>query len=180
MIALIGLGNPGQKYENTWHNIGRRIVKELEESLDLEDKKNRNLSKIEYVSSFIGDQPVIFAYPKTFMNESGLAVLELCQKEGLDPEQLVVVHDDADLPQGEWKSKQGGSSGGHNGLNSIDSVIGANYHRFRFGIGRDERFSDLADYVLSQIPSTVALNLEPIKEAVVEWLNNNQEKPDDA
>jgi len=177
MIALIGLGNPGQKYENTWHNLGNKIVRGLESSLDLDGVKRVSLPKVAYTKSFINSVPVLFAYPKTYMNESGLAILELCQKEGLEPEQLVVVHDDADLPQGDWKYKLGGSSGGHNGLKSIDQAIGENYHRFRFGIGRDDRFEELSDYVLSPIPATVVLNLEPIGEAVVKFLidNGNQE-----
>jgi peptidyl-tRNA hydrolase, PTH1 family len=144
--AIIGLGNPGNQYVYTRHNIGFRIVEALAGlyGASWQEKENFKIAKI-----IINANPVMLIKPETFMNNSG-RVMGYLTKQGIEPEQVLVVHDELEFPLQKITLKIGGSARGHNGLKSIISVIGDNFVRLRFGIGRPERKEDVPDYVLQK------------------------------
>lgn len=142
MKLIVGLGNPGKKYENTRHNTGFLTMDKLAERLNV--KINRKA----FVSSIGKANDVIIMKPETFMNNSGLAVRKAINYYHLDPSKdLIVVYDDLDLPVGKIRLREKGSAGGHNGIKSIISNLGTQeFCRIRVGIGG--QFSDTIDYVL--------------------------------
>lgn len=147
---IVGLGNPGKKYINNRHNVGFLCVDFILKDIDpLCLFKNENQSIITKIE--IDSNKIIFAKPQTFMNLSGNAVLSLTKFYKISPLNLIIIHDEIDLPFGKIKTKFGGSNAGHNGLKDIDQKIGNNYHRIRIGIGRPEIGinQSIADYVLS-------------------------------
>lgn len=148
--AIIGLGNIGSEFNNTYHNVGFFVVDKLLERWGVEPnyKKLKNSSIVE--TTFNGTR-VIVAKPSTYMNLSGKAVLELMQKYKLKPEDLVVVFDDFDLPLGKVRYRESGSAGTHNGLRDIVARVGTNFKRVKMGIGVAERTANfnLRDYVTS-------------------------------
>lgn len=135
MLWLIaGLGNPGRKYEGTRHNIGFRVVDAVSERLKLKLTEKRSYQIGEGLYEGV---KIILLKPLTFMNLSGTAVREVLKKNGCLPENLIVVHDDLDLPVGRLKIRSKGSSGGHNGLQSvIDNLGTGEFSRIKIGIGR--------------------------------------------
>lgn len=149
MYAVIGLGNVGNGYKNTYHNIGFMVVDKLASELNAKFdmvKCKANIAKCE-----IGDNEVLLVKPTTFMNLSGHAVDEVMRKFKIKRNQLIVVSDDIDLSAGKLRYRASGSGGTHNGLKNIIEVIGSNeFPRLRVGVGQD-RSMDLKDYVLSKI-----------------------------
>ena len=140
-MLIVGLGNPGSDYVQTRHNIGFMVV----------DVLIKQLNAIAVTkSSFLGETyktPNHFLLkPQTFMNLSGDSVIKV--KNFYKQEQVVVIHDDLDLPFGSLRFKLGGGHGGHNGLKSIDSKIGKEYIRVRMGIGKPEHKGEVTSYVL--------------------------------
>lgn len=146
MIIIVGLGNIGVQYQNTFHNIGFKVVDELSKRLSIEIKKEKFKALIGQ-GSYLGKQ-IMLVKPTTYMNNSGEAVVLLKQK--YKDARIIVAVDDIDLPKGKIRYREHGKSGTHNGLRSIVSYIGEEFERVRVGIGRDEK-KDLADYVLSNI-----------------------------
>lgn len=146
MIIIVGLGNIGVQYQNTFHNIGFKVVDELSRRLSIEIKKEKFKALIGQ-GSYLGKQ-IMLVKPTTYMNNSGEAVVLLKQK--YKDARIIVAVDDIDLPKGKIRYREHGKSGTHNGLRSIVSYIGEEFERVRVGIGRDEK-KDLADYVLSNI-----------------------------
>jgi PTH1 family peptidyl-tRNA hydrolase len=148
MKIIIGLGNPGKKYERTRHNAGFMAVDEIARDLRF------SLSQEKY-HAFVGkcrmgDEDALVAKPQTFMNESGRSVGAILRYTYGSPADLIVVHDELDLPLGTVRVKTGGGHGGHNGLRSIIEHIGSSdFIRVRVGIGRPAPGCDAADYVLS-------------------------------
>jgi len=140
--AIIGLGNPGRRYENTRHNIGFRIVDAIAEQ---EGASWRERDAIMHTS--VGS--VYLVKPMNYMNNSGIVVPFLLKK-GVKPEEVLVVHDDLEKAFGKISIRWNGSARGHNGLRSIDGMIGKEFWRLRFGIGRPEDKSQVSDYVLSR------------------------------
>lgn len=135
MNLIVGLGNPGEKYASTRHNIGFMVAdKLLKEELSVEKSWEFNKGlKTELFK--IGD--LIFAKPQTFMNESGVAVKKLIDLYKIEPQNLWVLHDDIDFPLGKIRIKVGGGSAGHHGIESIIRETGADlFVRFRLGVGR--------------------------------------------
>lgn len=146
LILLVGLGNPGLEYEFNRHNVGFRVIDSIAEKFDVSFKKMTQFAK---VGSFSFDElKFIIAKPLTFMNLSGRAVRFLIDFYKIPISNLFVFHDDIDLTFGRIKIKNGGGNGGHNGLKSIDSLIGTNYWRIRIGVGRPEHKSEVSSYVL--------------------------------
>ncbi len=148
MKIIVGLGNPGRRYERTRHNAGFMAVDELARGLrfDLEQEKYHALVGRGTVSG----QDVLLAKPQTYMNESGRSVALALRYTGASPADLIVVHDELDLPLGTVRVKSGGGHGGHNGLRSIADHLGTpEFLRVRVGIGRPPAERDAADYVLS-------------------------------
>lgn len=170
MILVVGLGNPGQKYDKNRHNLGFVTIGLLTKRLELELKEDK------YMPAMVakGEEYKLIA-PLTYVNESGTAVAKVQKKHKVDPSDIWVVHDDTEIPFGEVRAKRGGSSGGHNGIKSIDQAIGPDYWRIRVGVGRppaggENRNIDLADYVLSDFTPEEAGKLPSIIDRVADFL----------
>lgn len=149
MKLIVGLGNPGSAYLNSRHNIGFLVIKSLSRLYKAPLKKDRWAPALSARSRVAGAN-LILAMPLTFMNLSGSAVRALAKKNKIGLKDLLVVCDDLDLEFGRIKLRPRGSSGGHQGLNSIIGCIGsADFARLRVGIGRPVRNMDAADFVLS-------------------------------
>jgi peptidyl-tRNA hydrolase, PTH1 family len=148
MKIIIGLGNPGRKYERTRHNAGFLAIDELARGLrfDLTQEKYHALVG----RGRIGGEDVLLAKPQTFMNESGRSVGAVLRYTYAKPADLIVLHDELDLPLGTVRVKAGGGHGGHNGLRSLIEHLGTtDFVRVRIGVGRPAPGQDAADYVLS-------------------------------
>jgi PTH1 family peptidyl-tRNA hydrolase len=174
---VVGLGNPGIRYQNTLHNIGYRIVEQLAASLALTWRLEKQ-AKAELAKG----ENLVLVKPLSYMNLSGEPVRQLLDYYGWTPEQLLIVTDDADLPLGEIRYRKSGSSGGHNGLKSIEEAIKTNgYKRLKFGIGhpRDQANEKpgqtLADYVLEIQPLPFWEALAPRIDEAVQALKQNGE-----
>lgn len=150
MITLIvGLGNPGSRYALTRHNVGFMVVDLLCEEVGsfLEDKKTSwgVIRKIRW-----DNLSLITLKPLTYMNNSGEAVIKILSKEKIKPSEMIVIHDDLDLPLGRIKISRGGSSGGHRGVQSIIDTLGTrDFPRMKIGIGRPGRGEEIIEYVLA-------------------------------
>ena len=148
---IAGLGNIGDEYDGTRHNIGFRILDALAKASNIafEDKRYGFVGELS-----VKGQTLILLKPSTYMNLSGNAVRYWMNKKNIPVERLLVVNDDLALPFGTLRMKPGGSEGGHNGLRSITSVLGTNqYARLRFGIGNDFPQGTQVDFVLSHFNS---------------------------
>jgi len=145
--TIIGLGNPGEKYKNTRHNVGFIVADLVAKSLNCDKKyKEKAFSHIFECP----DYDVIITKPQTFMNLSGSAVLNTLKDYKIKPSEILVVYDDLDLPLGAVRLRLKGSSGGHNGIKSIINTIKTEeFPRLKIGIGRPEKKEEVSDYVLS-------------------------------
>jgi len=149
---VVGLGNPGDRYADTRHNIGAWAVERLA------DRLGSRLRKVRFTALHAGEatvdgQQVLLARPGTFMNVSGPPVASFVRKRRIDPDHLIVCHDEIDLPFGSLKVKRGGSTAGHNGLRSLVGALGSDdFLRVRLGVGRPPGRQDPADYVLRPFP----------------------------
>jgi peptidyl-tRNA hydrolase, PTH1 family len=166
---IVGLGNIGAEYENTRHNIGFLAVDALAKHFDA-SFKNESLGSIARVKH--KSRTYVLLKPSTYMNLSGKSVRYWLQKENIERENLLVIVDDIALPFGKQRLRPNGSAGGHNGLKSIESLLGdGNYARLRVGIGSDFGKGQQADYVLGEwtepeiekLPDIVAYAGEIIK-----------------
>jgi PTH1 family peptidyl-tRNA hydrolase len=148
MKIVVGLGNPGRKYERTRHNAGFMAIEELARNAGIDmgmEKCHALLGK-----GAIGSEKVVLAKPQTYMNDSGRSVAALLKDAYASTGDLIVLHDELDLAAGTVRVKIGGGHGGHNGLRSIIEYLGtADFIRVRIGIGRPLPGMDTADYVLS-------------------------------
>ena len=149
MYAVIGLGNPGREYENTRHNIGFNTVDLLA------DRNGIDINKIKFKSVYgkgrIGNESVLLLKPQTYMNNSGISVLELYKYYKIPIENILVVVDDIDIDFGVVRIKRKGSAGTHNGLKSIIYHLQRNdFPRIKIGVGSPPPEWDLADFVLSR------------------------------
>lgn len=160
--VVVGLGNPGRSYERTRHNIGFLVADELARR---HGGSWRAKKKAEAAPVGFALKNITLLKPTTFMNNSGVAVI------GYESEQLIVVHDDLDLPTGNVRVKVGGGAGGHNGLRSIIGRLGNDFVRVRIGIGRPPVGMTVTDYVLgrmdAEIKDAVPLAADAV-EAVIE------------
>jgi PTH1 family peptidyl-tRNA hydrolase len=146
---IVGLGNPGPRYAATRHNAGFFVVDELASRMGANFKAHK--SRCDVAEGRLAGHPVVLAKPRSYMNESGGPVALVSRFYKIDVAQLVVVHDELDLPFGTIRVKRGGGEGGHNGLKSTSSALGSkDYTRVRFGIGRPPGRQDPADYVLRE------------------------------
>jgi PTH1 family peptidyl-tRNA hydrolase len=150
---VVGLGNPGKEYAETRHNIGFAVVDRLAEKFNCSFRRKWRFSA-EVAEAAMGDAgKVVFAKPQTYMNRSGSAVNALLQWSKIEPAQLLVVVDDADLPLGQIRLRASGGSGGHNGLRSIIEALGGHeeFARLRVGIGRSAPVgADITGHVLGK------------------------------
>ncbi len=152
MLLCVGLGNPGQQYLMTRHNIGFMALDAISQSYDFPTFKKKFQG--EYAERKFGDVSLGLLKPQTYMNLSGASVQSAMAFYKLKPENLLVIHDDLDLVPGQIKVKLGGGAGGHNGLKSIDQTIGNNYWRLRLGIGHPGDRYLVTNHVLSAFQST--------------------------
>lgn len=147
MHLVLGLGNPGRRYERTRHNVGFRVVDRLAERQGATVERSQFNALWESVR--LGSQPAVLAKPQCFMNLSGQPAAALRGFYKVGTAEIVVVHDDVDLPFGDLRLKKGGGHGGHNGLRDLNEKIGAEYVRVRLGVGRPPAGWDTADWVLA-------------------------------
>jgi len=140
-MLIVGLGNPGSAYASTRHNIGFMVIDEL-----CRRHSVQNISKSSFEGELFKMGSHFLLKPTTYMNLSGRSILTVKNFYKID--EVIVIHDDLDLPFGALRFKNGGGHGGHNGLKSADAAIGADYTRVRMGIGKPEHKSQVADYVL--------------------------------
>ncbi|MCS6840808.1 MAG: aminoacyl-tRNA hydrolase [Roseiflexus sp.] len=167
MWLIVGLGNPGETYARTRHNIGFRVVTELADRHCLKFTHQRANAQV--AEGIIAGQRVALALPQTYMNLSGQAVVGLRQWYKIDPAtELLVVYDDVDLPFGVLRLRERGSAGTHNGMRSIVTLLGSQvFPRLRIGINRPPAAWDLADYVLARFsPEEEAQLPDVIRRAV--------------
>lgn len=149
-LLVFGLGNPGRRYAATFHNAGHAVVDRLAGSLGV---RFRASGEAEYGFGRLAGIVLLLGKPRTYMNRSGLAVAPLYRQYAEGPENLVVAHDDLDLPLGTVRLKRGGGTGGHKGLHSLGEELGTlGFLRARIGIGRPPVGIDPADYVLTRVP----------------------------
>ena len=148
-LLILGLGNPGKDYAHTRHNAGANYIDLLCNKYSLTLKKERQIHG--QFAEFVNENyKLIFVTPSTFMNESGLCVSKTKKFFNLRTEQILIAHDELDLPSGTVKLKRGGGTGGHNGLRSVeDSIASRDYCRLRLGIGRPNGRQTVTSYVLS-------------------------------
>ena len=148
MKLIVGLGNPGPTYQNNRHNIGFLTIDKLLQNFNATNQTNKKFLGELYKS---GD--ILFLKPTTFMNLSGKSVQAVANFYKIKPEDILVIHDEIDLPFGAVRVKKGGGHGGHNGLKSIDSLITKEYNRLRLGVGKPERKEMVVSHVLSDFNS---------------------------
>lgn len=140
-MLIVGLGNPGTAYAQTRHNIGFMVIDEL-----CRRHRVTNVSKSSFEGELFKMSEHFLLKPLTYMNLSGKSILAVKNFYKIDD--VIIIHDDLDLPFGALRFKKGGGHGGHNGLKSADGAISADYIRVRMGIGKPEHKSQVADYVL--------------------------------
>lgn len=151
MKLIVGLGNPDRQYERTFHNVGFRAIDSFAKKIDAHFTKRVCDGLV--AESYIFGQKLLLVKPLTYMNRSGICVRQLAQKFKLQPQDIYVFVDDIDLPLGKVRYRESGSAGTHNGLKSLVAELDSmDFKRLKIGIGRDEKFADLADFVLSRIP----------------------------
>lgn len=174
MKLIVGLGNPGKQYEDTRHNIGFKVIDKLAHDLDiqLDQAKHKGL----YGMRNISGEKVFLLKPLTYMNLSGESIRAVMDYYQIEPDELVVIYDDLDLPVGKIRLRQKGSPGGHNGIKSTIAHLGTdNFNRIRVGIDRPKNGMKVTDYVLGRFSKEEEeLMIEVINKsaaAAKEWLN---------
>ena len=159
MKVVVGLGNPGEKYKGTRHNIGFAVV-------DLLSERWATRFDTSAVDALVakrrqpGDEGVLLAKPLTFMNASGEVIGSLLRYYKVEPQDLLVVVDEVQLPLGRLRARAHGSAGGHNGLKSVIAHLGTEFARLRIGVGRGDSRRDLADHVLARFDRDEAAEVE--------------------
>ncbi len=165
MILLVGLGNPGAKHAHNRHNIGFMAVDEIIRRHAFSASRSRFQGDVS--EGRLGGEKVLVIKPTTYMNESGRSVAEAANFYKVEPQDIVVFHDELDLDPGRMRVKTGGGTAGHNGLRSIERFLGKEFRRVRLGIGHPGRDRVLS-YVLKDFARSDADWLEPLIDAVAE------------
>lgn len=170
MYIIIGLGNPGKKYEHTRHNAGFDAIDFLSK------RHNISVTKIKHKSLIgegrIGAEKVVLIKPQTYMNLSGEAVLSAVQFYKVDIENVIVLYDDIDLDIGKLRIRKKGSAGSHNGMKSIIKCLGRqDFPRIRIGVSKPEEGMDLADFVLSRVPKDKQMDMDSVIEKAADTID---------
>ncbi|MGB3414646.1 MAG: aminoacyl-tRNA hydrolase [Microbacteriaceae bacterium] len=181
--GVVGLGNPGSNYAQTRHNIGRQVLHQLANTHSVSLKHHKAGALVGGFRAANGDN-VVLIEPESYMNLSGVSVAGVAKFFKIEPENLIVLHDELDLAFGTLKLKLGGGHAGHNGLRSIISHLGADFVRLRLGIGRPPGRQDPADFVLARFASTelrelplmIDLGAEMTEDVIGEGLLNAQQR----
>jgi PTH1 family peptidyl-tRNA hydrolase len=161
MRLVVGLGNPGDRYRRTRHNLGFMVVDVLASRCGVRNPREEADAWV--AESTLGGEPALLVKPLTFMNRSGVAVERLLAAHGAPPQALLVVVDDVALELGALRVRERGSHGGHNGLRSLIDILGTDdFTRVRVGIRKGEVQEDLADYVLSEFPQEDVLVVQEV------------------
>ncbi len=170
---IVGLGNPGPEYEQTRHNAGVQCLEALARASGITLKPEKKFFGLAGKGR-IGQQDVWCLYPTTYMNRSGQAVGALAQFYKIPPQNILVIHDELDLPPGVAKFKQGGGHGGQNGLKDIIRALGNQngFYRLRIGIGHPGDKHLVTNYVLGKAPKAQAQQIEQAIDAAVSELPN--------
>lgn len=154
MKLIVGLGNPGDKYKGTRHNVGFQAIDELAERFNISVKNKEHKGLVG--KGIIMGEKVILLKPQTFMNNSGESVQPLAAYYGVHEEDIIIVYDDICLEPGHLRIRKKGSAGGHNGMKSIINRLGTeNFARVRIGVGEKPDHYDLADWVLSRFDKSL-------------------------
>ena len=168
MFLFVGLGNPTPNSENNRHNIGFKIIDAINSKFKLSKQKPKFKGLL--TTGNINEKKVYAIKPLTFMNNSGICIRELIEYFKIEAENIIVFHDDLDIDFGKIKTKFGGSSAGHNGIESIDKFIGKDYSRVRIGIGKPNDKIEVSDYVLKDFDDDEKQQLETLKNNITENL----------
>ena len=179
MKLVVGLGNPGKKYERTRHNLGFMIIDQIARQNQVKIGERLCDALVGEWSS--GDERVVLGKPQTYMNQSGESVKALLGHFGSTPEDLIVVHDDLDLSFGRIRIRPKGGAGGHRGVLSImENLAGGSFYRVRVGIGRPPDGVDAVDFVLEEFALAEADQLKELlsrgSEAVVSLLQGGSRR----
>ena len=161
MLLFVGLGNPTPDSENNRHNVGFKVIDTINKKFSLSKQKPKFKGLL--TTGNITDKKIYAIKPLTFMNNSGICIRELIEYFKIDPNDVIVFHDDLDIEFGKIKAKYGGSSAGHNGIASIDKFIGQDYSRVRIGIGKPKDNMEVGDFVLQNFDEDEILELEKIQ-----------------
>jgi len=182
---VAGLGNPGPGYSRNRHNIGQMVLDEAASRIGASFKTHKTRAQVAEGRISIGGPRVVLAKPMTYMNLSGGPVSALARFYGIDPAQVIAVHDEIDIPFNTVKLKLGGGEGGHNGLRDISKALGTKeYLRVRVGVGRPPGRMEAADYVLKdfgtaeskELPFLISDAADALECLITEGLNAAQQK----
>ena len=188
---IVGLGNPGRKYEDTRHNMGFMTADLLAERWSVAFSDHKGLAMLGKGAMNLNGRTVKFflAKPLTYMNDSGNAVASISAYYQIEPDRIVVIHDDMDLDFGRIKVKSGGSAGGHNGIKSIDKSLGTpKYARVRMGVGHARRGANAHDNTINWVlggcgpgqrqrpPACLAARAGGAESIIFNGLNKTQEQ----
>ena len=164
MLLFVGLGNPTPNSENNRHNVGFKIIDEINKRFGLSKQKPKFKGLL--TNGNIDGEKIYAIKPLTFMNNSGICIRELLEYFKFDAKDVIVFHDDLDVELGKIKAKFGGSSAGHNGVASIDKFIGKDYSRVRIGIGKPKTPIEISDYVLQNFDEDELISIDRISENI--------------
>lgn len=171
MKLIVGLGNPGREYERTRHNVGFDILDEFASKNGFNQFKEKYQGLI--TEKTINGEKIILLKPQTYMNLSGNSVIQVAKFYKVDPAtELVIVYDDMDLPLGKIRVKINGSAGGHNGIKSIISHLGADFTRVKCGIGKAKNKDENINFVLGRFNKEESELINPMFENVKDLLND--------
>lgn len=169
MFLVVGLGNPGAEYDKTRHNVGFMAADAIHSYYHFGPYKSKFDGLI--AEGMIEGEKVYLLKPQTYMNLSGNSVVKAANFYKILPQNIVVIHDDMDLPVGKIKTKTGGGAGGHNGLKSIDAAVTPNYHRIRLGVGHPQGAGEaVVNHVLSRFSKADSALIEQNIDLVCETL----------
>ena len=166
MILLVGLGNPTPDSNDNRHNIGFKIIDEINQKFGLSKQKPKFKGLL--TTGNISNKKIYAIKPLTFMNNSGICIRELIEYFKIDVEDVIVFHDDLDVDFTKIKTKFGGSSAGHNGIASIDKFIGKEYSRVRIGIGKPDSKIEVSDFVLTNFTDEEKTKLEKVVQNIIQ------------
>ena len=169
MHLFVGLGNPTTNSENNRHNIGFKIIDAINQKFGLSKQKPKFKGLL--TTGNINKKKIYAIKPLTFMNNSGICIRELIEYFKINAEDVIVFHDDIDIDFGKIKAKFGGSSAGHNGIESIDKFIGKDYSRIRIGVGKPKSIEDVTDHVLKDFNEDEIQRLEKITTNITDSLS---------
>ena len=169
MLLLVGLGNPNPNNKNNRHNIGFSVIDAINQKFKLSKQKPKFKGLL--TTGNIEEQKVFAIKPLTFMNSSGVCIKELIDYYKIEVKDVFVFHDDMDIDLGKIRAKFGGSSAGHNGIDSIDKNIGKKYSRIRIGIGRPKNNSAGAEHVLDNFSIDEKQSVEEVANNIVQSIS---------